>query len=279
MKLRMLFATLAAVCVILPAQEASLPATQPPAASAPPEKVKIYVPGKDVAAPELLPVDYSNALADNCEQTASGEAELSLIVDSAGAAQQVQLVKPIGNDLDKLALKLIRADRFKPAQLNGAPVAAGLVARIKLDACIVTVTDASGQAVHRIRPHTTPQQQFDAWTDAPEELVPNPPPVLTKIAPGIYRIGGSVTAPRVLHEGVVHFSEEAKHAKYQGEALVTVIVDEKGLPQNPHVVRPIGMGLDEKAIEAVKEYRFTPAMKDGKPVPVYMTIAINFRLY
>jgi TonB family protein len=75
------------------------------------------------------------------------------------------------------------------------------------------------------------------------------------------------------------FSDEARRAKYQGICLISLIVDTDGNPQNIHIARALGMGLDEKAIEAVKLFKFKPAMKDGKtPVPVQMTIEINFRL-
>jgi protein TonB len=61
--------------------------------------------------------------------------------------------------------------------------------------------------------------------------------------------------------------------------IVSIIVDVQGNPQNPRVVRALGEGLDEKAIEAIKQYRFKPAMKNGKPVPVMMNVEIDFRLY
>jgi TonB family protein len=97
---------------------------------------------------------------------------------------------------------------------------------------------------------------------------------------GLYHIGGGVSAPQILHQVDPEFSDEARRAKYQGVCLITIIVDANGIPQNPRVVRPLGMGLDEKALEAVKQFRFKPAMKDGKtPVPVQITVEVNFRLY
>jgi TonB family protein len=97
---------------------------------------------------------------------------------------------------------------------------------------------------------------------------------------GLYRIGGGVSAPTVLYQPEAEFSDEARRAKYQGVVLVSLIVDAQGNPINVHVVRPLGMGLDEKAMEAVRKYKFKPAMKDGKtPVPVALTIEVNFRLY
>lgn len=97
---------------------------------------------------------------------------------------------------------------------------------------------------------------------------------------GIYQIGGRVSAPVPLNSVEAEFSDEARRAKYQGVCLISMIVDTNGNPQNPRVVRPLGMGLDEKALEAVRKYRFKPAMKDGKtPVPVMITVEVNFRLY
>ena len=97
---------------------------------------------------------------------------------------------------------------------------------------------------------------------------------------GLYSVGGGVSAPVPLYSPDAEFSDEARRAKYQGVCIVSIIVDAHGNPQNPRVVRPLGMGLDQKALEAVMKYKFKPAMKDGKiPVPVMVNVEINFRLY
>jgi periplasmic protein TonB len=97
---------------------------------------------------------------------------------------------------------------------------------------------------------------------------------------GLYHVGGGISAPIALNSVEAEFSDEARRAKYQGVCLISVIVDAQGNPQNPRVVRALGMGLDEKALEAVRKYKFKPAMKDGKtPVPVMITVEVNFRLY
>lgn len=97
---------------------------------------------------------------------------------------------------------------------------------------------------------------------------------------GLYRIGGGVSAPVVIRSVEAEFSDEARRAKYQGVCLISLIVDAQGNPQNIRVARALGMGLDEKAIEAIRQYKFKPAMKDGKtPVPVPITIEVDFRLY
>ena len=97
---------------------------------------------------------------------------------------------------------------------------------------------------------------------------------------GYYHVGGGISAPVPLNTVEAEFSDEARRAKYQGVVLIQMIVDAHGNPQNPRVIRPLGMGLDEKALEAVRKYRFKPAVKDGKtPVPVMITVEVNFHLY
>jgi TonB family protein len=95
----------------------------------------------------------------------------------------------------------------------------------------------------------------------------------------IYHVGHGVTAPRLTHSVDAEFTQKAKQAKYQGVAVVQCVVDTNGMPQQVHTVRKLRMGLDEKAIEAVRQYRFQPGTLNGKPVPVAITIEVNFRLY
>ncbi len=83
----------------------------------------------------------------------------------------------------------------------------------------------------------------------------------------------------VIHAVDVNVSGSGGKAKYQGLAGISVLVTEDGLPFAPHVVLPLGMGLDEKALQAVAQYRFKPATRDGKPVPSRMIVEVNCRLY
>ncbi len=96
---------------------------------------------------------------------------------------------------------------------------------------------------------------------------------------GVYKIGGGVSAPVVIYSVEPEFSEEARKAKVAGNVLVAIIVDANGHPQNVRVIRGIGMGLDEKAVEAVRQYRFKPAMMGGKPVAVEVNFDVNFQIF
>jgi periplasmic protein TonB len=96
---------------------------------------------------------------------------------------------------------------------------------------------------------------------------------------GLRKIGGGVSQPEVLFQVEPEFSEEARKAKFMGSVLVGLVVDTSGRPQSVHIVRGVGMGLDEKAMEAVRQYKFKPAMENGKPVPVELNVEVNFQIF
>jgi periplasmic protein TonB len=99
------------------------------------------------------------------------------------------------------------------------------------------------------------------------------------IGGGVFRVGGGVSPPRALDTPDPEYSEEARKAKYQGTCVLWLIVGPDGKPRDIKVARALGMGLDQKAIEAVRNWKFEPALKDGKPVAVQINVEVNFRLY
>jgi TonB family protein len=99
------------------------------------------------------------------------------------------------------------------------------------------------------------------------------------IGGGVFRVGGGVSAPIALYRPDPDYSEEARKAKYQGVVVLGLIVDSNGRPRDVRVARSLGMGLDEKAIEAVRQWKFEPAKKDGTPVAVQINVEVSFRLY
>ena len=95
----------------------------------------------------------------------------------------------------------------------------------------------------------------------------------------VEKVGHGVSAPVPIKTPQAKYTSEARKKKIQGACLVRLIVDANGNPQNLKLVRSIGYGLDEAALEAVKKYRFKPAMRSGQTVAVEMAIEVNFRLY
>jgi TonB family protein len=95
---------------------------------------------------------------------------------------------------------------------------------------------------------------------------------------GVYHVGGGVTAPTLLTKVEPEYSEEARKAKHQGTVTLYVQVDTRGRAISMRVLHSLGLGLDEKAIDAVRQWKFRPGTKDGKPVIVEALIEVTFRL-
>jgi TonB family protein len=96
---------------------------------------------------------------------------------------------------------------------------------------------------------------------------------------GVYSVGGNVTAPVPIYKPDPPYSEEARKAKYQGTVVVLIVVDAAGNVADAKVVKPLGLGLDEKAIETIRTWKFKPGMKNGTPVPVRIMVEVSFRLF
>ena len=99
------------------------------------------------------------------------------------------------------------------------------------------------------------------------------------IGGGVFKVGGGISAPQALSTPDPEYTEEARNAKTQGTCILWLIVDDQGRPRDIRVVRGLGMGLDTKAIEAVKQWKFQPALKDGRPVNVQISVEVGFKLY
>jgi TonB family protein len=93
---------------------------------------------------------------------------------------------------------------------------------------------------------------------------------------GTEKVGGRVSAPRLVYAPDPEYSAEALDVKYEGFCVLSVVVGSDGRPRDIKIVQELGHGLDEKAVEAVKEWKFEPAMKDGKPVAVQTYVQVQF---
>ena len=94
-----------------------------------------------------------------------------------------------------------------------------------------------------------------------------------------FNVGGPVHPPVLLSAPDPQYTEAARNAKLSGNVIVAMLVDQNGQTQNVHVVQGLGNGLDDKAVEAVQQYKFKPATLNGEPVPVNLRVEVNFRVY
>ena len=90
--------------------------------------------------------------------------------------------------------------------------------------------------------------------------------------------GGVVTPPTLLSKTEPEYSEDARKARLQGTVLLRIEVDTHGQPRNVTVRQALGLGLDDRAIEAVKKWKFNPGKVNGKPAAVVAYVEVNFRL-
>jgi len=107
----------------------------------------------------------------------------------------------------------------------------------------------------------------------PYDTLPSPP------TDRPMRVGGSVLPPTLLANKEADFNQYAKLMKYQGIVWIRLVVDKEGKPSHLAVERGLGLGLDERAIAAVRDYLFTPATQHGKPVAVEIRMEVNFQIY
>jgi TonB family protein len=249
----------------------------------PPTAVKVYAAGSGVTAPELLPTQTLEITQGKCKEKHHDTVTFFVIVDSEGAPRTYYFIHPLGNSLDNALIQLVARDRFKPGTREGSPVAVASYLEMDVESCVEHFKDYDENKVTRSRLGAQPNQRLGPFPKSlePLELVSNAlsMPSSEELASGLAKVGGSVTAPTPLRSVEAKYSKEAKEQLIQGICLVSLVVDSHGMPVNPRLVKSAGYGLDEKAIEAVNLYRFHPAMKSGMPVPVLITVEVNFRLY
>ena len=90
---------------------------------------------------------------------------------------------------------------------------------------------------------------------------------------------GGTSPPHVTYQPDPEYSDPARKARYQGTIVMGLTVDASGAPRDIQIVRPLGLGLDEKAVAAVGAWKFQPAQKDGNPVSATVMVEVSFHLY
>jgi TonB family protein len=176
-----------------------------------------------------------------------GAVILHAIISKTGTVERLDVISGPGM-LVSSAQDAVRQWKYKPYLLNGEPV--------EVETSI-TVN----------------------YTMADSTPLIGPVPPADEANAGVKQIGGGVTSPKLISQPESNYTELAKQDKVEGVVLINMVVDEQGLPQHLHVSRGLGDGLNEKAVEAVKQYRFKPAMENGKPVAVWLNVEVEFKIF
>ena len=217
-----------------------------PIAAPQPESAKPVRVSAGVMAGQVLshvnPIYPPDAKAAHVE----GAVVLHAVISKTGEVRDLYVVSG-PDELQASALDAIGQWIYKPYLLNGQPteVETTITVNYKLD---------------------DPRDSQSQDDESASGVVPR-------------KIGGGVSAPVLIYSAAPEYTEQAKKDKVGGTVLVNFWVDEQGMTKHVHVRRGVGDGLDEKAVEAVKQYRFKPAMEGGKPVLVEMNSEVNFKIF
>lgn len=276
----------ACVLLVLAAGACAAQSTSSDEGTTLPTRITVYGAGDGVVAPSLVssnPLDIPGVTCKKKDKVVS-EIRLSFFVSPNGEPRRITFLNPLGNELDLLALRLLSESKFAPGTLDGKPVAVWQTDTVRTESCHKRTKDGKDGTIDSLQLISQPVQTVGPLQPAQElsrvtfdpGLEPNSVPQPVKID----RVGRRVQAPVPLFTPVAIYSDEARRRKISGVCLISLIVDEHGLPQRPRITRSLGYGLDEQALETISRYRFRPAIRDdADPVPVMITIEVNFRLY
>jgi TonB family protein len=246
-----------------------------------PDRVKVYNVDAGMTAPELLQAASPEPSGASCSKKNRSvlTTNINFIVDAGGEPRNLYFKQATGTELDRVAMRMGFANRFKPAVLEGQPVATWAVLETEFHVCEES-KKVDGNKVVSYSLAAPPIQTLKQGTQSASEAIFTGITSFGNLSIGLFRVGGGISAPVPILSPEAQFSEEARRRKISGICLVTLIVDSQGMPQNVRVIRKLDPSLDEKAVVAARKYRFKPAFKGGlMPVPVAVTLEINFRLY
>jgi TonB family protein len=167
-----------------------------------------------------------------------------MVVGADGIPINIHVVSSAGAAFDTAAIDAIKQSTFEPGTLKNQSIP--------------------------VRVHVRVDFTADHSPAIPELLLPK------------YRNPGDSSnydqPPVPIHQVNAEFSDEARRKRITGVVMISLLVGIDGVPTDLHVMKSVGAGLDEQALDAVSKYRFKPAMKDGNPVPARITIEVSFQL-
>jgi TonB family protein len=228
-----------------------------PAAVPQPDEDGVYRLGPGITAPSLIEA-VAAAYPDGAVETDVPHIGIyAVVVGADGMPANVKCIFRNESVYDAGAIAAIQKSKFAPGMLGEKPVPVLVHVRVPF---------------FHLKPAIPAiQQRYALWAEGTNQAPGRGPGM------GLDRMADGITRPKLIHSEEAEFSDEARRNRIEGTVLVSFTVSEQGLPIHLRVVKSIGYGLDEKAIQSVSQYRFQPAMKDGKPVPAPMSVEVSFR--
>jgi TonB family protein len=176
-----------------------------------------------------------------------GTVALYVEVPPYGAAENIRVLRGLGKGLDEKAVEAVRQWSFEPARKDGEAITSATIVLVDF--------------------HLPPEVKMTMG-----------PATNAMTTRKIYRVGpvSGITPPRAISRVEPTYTEKARDAYRQGVVFLYVEITAEGRPQNIQVLRSLGLGLDESALESLRQWTFKPATKDGKPVTVMLVAEVNF---
>ena len=195
-------------------------------------------PGNGVSAPVLVRDVKPSYTPGAMKRRVTGLVAVELVVEIDGSVTNVRVVRPLDAELDDAAVAAVRQWQFKPGMRNGEPVRVAVEAELSFSL------------------------QGEPRLDSPE----------------VSRLGPEVLMPSVLKEVKPEYTAAAMKAGIRGMVTLDCVVRTDGSVGETRVTRGLDPDLDAQAIAALKQWRFKPGSRDGKPVPVQVSVEIGFTL-
>jgi TonB family protein len=224
----------------------------PPPAPLPPELANnpgpppagVFRVGGGVTPPKLVHKTEPSYTDEDRDARVQGSVRLYVQVNPEGKATNFRVLHSLSKGLDQQAIEAVKEWQFNPGMKNGVPV----------------TVEAQIEVTFRLL--DTPKTEVEIPRET-QAAAPYP---------------ANATSPVLIRKVEAQYTSEARAAKFQGTVTLSAKITTDGVPEDIRVVHSLGLGLDEKAIEAVKQWQFRPATKDGRPVAMMATLEVNFRM-
>jgi TonB family protein len=210
---------------------------------------------------------------DVVELTGARRPYLLALLEIAGAARARPLPAPLflgENQLVQRVALLVKEVRMSKLRL---------IASLLTALAILLVAGGLVVRAFRLTAQAGAPPALNSAAPGPAEPAVTPHPTTRNDTAQVYTVGGDVTAPVPIYKPEPAYTKEARAAKLQDTVILWIVVDASGNVTDVKLVRGVDKGLDESAMQTLRTWKFKPAMKKGKTVPVRVVVEVSFKLF